>query len=82
MKMRIVAISAHAVFIQENNGNGWEQTKMRINLFENYMEENFPKHYNEFLNTDTSDDSAAEFFYHYGETPEMKRRGIAYIYTN
>ena len=82
MKMRIVAISAHAVFIQENNGNEWEQTKMRIDLFESYMEKNFPKYYNEFLNTDTSDDCAAEFFYHYGETPEMKRKGIAYIYTN
>lgn len=82
MEMRIVAVNSHAIFIQENNGVGWKQTQMRSDLFEGYMEKNFPAYYNEFLNADTSDEAATEFFYHYGETPEMRRKGIAYIYAN
>ena len=82
MKMRIVGLGAHQVIFQENaNGVGWKQRTMRTDLFETYMEENFPQYFEDFMKSD-NDQVAADFFYHYGETPEMMRKGIAYIYTN
>lgn len=79
--MRIVGLGAHQIIFQEStNGRAWVQKTLRSDLFEDYMEENFPAYYSDFMNS-TLDMSAAEFFYHYGETPEMRRKGEAFIYT-
>lgn len=80
MKMRIVGLGAHAVIFQENTGNGWKQKQLRTDCFEDYMEEQFPEYWAKFLSDTNGDFSAAEFFYHYGETPEMIRSGEAFIF--
>ena len=78
--MRIVGLGAHQVIFQESkNGSNWEQKTLRTDIFDAYMEDNFPNYYGTFIHNEI-DCSAAEFFYHYGETSEMRKKGIAYIY--
>lgn len=79
--MRIVGLGAHQVIYQESkNGRTWEQKTLRTDCFEDYLEREFNKYWPDFLNC-TQDVSAAEFFYHYGETADMRRKGEAYIFT-
>ena len=79
-RMRISAMGTHVIFVQTSTRpNEWTQKQFRHDCFETYMETEFPEYWAEYLKAET-DQSAAEFFYHYGETPEMIRKGIAYVF--
>ena len=90
--MKIVAIGAY-VFVQTSNyrNRDYTQTIMKIDEFEKFMQEQFPKYWDEYMwdeylnyynNVDRQfKKTAPEYFYHYGETEEMRRKGEAYIYT-
>lgn len=79
MKMRIVGLGLHKIIFQEKKGSEWEQKTLRSDLFDEYMINNFPTYYEEYMEDET-ELFASEFFYHYGETHEMIRNGEAYIF--
>ena len=79
MKMRIVGMDAKKVFVQIMKNNEWEQKHINKNEFENLMRNEFPKYVAEYKE-DNTNCNMADFFYHYGETDAMLRKGEAYIF--
>ena len=79
MKMRIVGMDAKKVFVQIMKNNEWEQKHINKNEFENLMRSEFPKYMAEYEGSNTNCD-IADFFYYYGETDAMLRKGEAYIF--
>ena len=79
MKMRIVGMGVKKIFIQIMKNNEWEQKHINKNEFENLMRNEFPKYMAEYEENNTNGD-IADFFYHYGETDAMLRKGEAYIF--
>lgn len=77
MKIRLVGLNSANVFVQTGSGRNWEQVVMSFKDFEKFISSNRPEQYKEYKNSN-SDDAAAVWFYNYGETEEMKRKGIAY----
>lgn len=78
MKMRIVGLGAK-VFIQTMKGNNWEPNNIDRNEFENLMRNEFPSYVTEYEKDNINCDMA-DFFYHYGETSAMIKKGEAYIF--
>ena len=78
MKMRIVGIN-EKVFIQIMKNNRWEQSCISKSEFENLMRNEFSNYISEYEKSNTSYDMA-NFFYNYGETDAMRRKGEAYIF--
>ena len=79
MKMRIVGMGIKKVFIQIMKNNRWEQRHINRNEFENLMRNEFPKYVAEYEKNNTNCD-ITDFFYHYGETDAMLKKGEAYIF--
>ena len=79
MKMRIVGMDAKKVFVQIMKNNRWQQSHINKNGFENLMRSEFPKYMVEYEKSSTNCDMA-DFFYHYGETDAMLKKGEAYIF--
>lgn len=79
MKMRIVGMSTKKVFIQVMKDNEWKQNHIDRNEFENLMRNEFSRYITEYEKNNTNCDMA-DFFYHYGETDTMLRKGEAYIF--
>ena len=79
--MRMVALTANIAFIQtsEFENRGFKQDKISWAAFNDFMKEEFPQYWVEYESTNKKEE-AAEYFYHYGETDEMKRKGIAYVF--
>ena len=78
-KMRIVGLGT-SIIIQVNfGGSEWEQKTLSRDEFRSFMESKFPVYWEEYLNYGAYY-TPEEFFYHYGETSEMRRKGEAYIY--
>ena len=79
MKMRIVGMGIKKVFVQIMKTNEWEQKHINKNEFKNLMRNEFPKYMAAYEESNTNCD-IADFFYHYGETDAMIRKGEAYIF--
>ena len=79
MKMRIVGMSLKKVFIQVMKDNKWEQSNIDRSEFKNLMKNEFPNYVIEYKKNNMNCDMA-DFFYHYGETDAMLRKGEAYIF--
>ena len=79
MKMRVVGMDAKKVFVQIMKNNEWEQKHINKNEFENLMRNEFPKYMAEYEESSTTCDMV-NFFYHYGETDAMLKKGEAYIF--
>lgn len=79
--MKIIAIGNYHVIIQisDHKNRDYEQVTISHGKFEKFMETEFPKYWEEYKNSDSVHD-AAKFFYNYGETVEMRIKGIAYTY--
>lgn len=84
MRMRIVGISNDWIVVQTQTGRrgDWEQVGMSWAEFDAWMWENFTPYFEEYLLKAEPEQSAAEFFYNYGETAAMRRKGDAYVYEN
>ena len=78
MKMRIVGMGAK-VFVQIMKNNRWEQSHINRDEFEDLIRNEFPRYMAEYEKNNTNCD-VADFFYHYGETDAMLRKGEAYIF--
>ena len=78
--MRIVALGKQ-VFIQTSNhkNRDYKQSIMTPDEFAAFMQEHFPIHWKEY-EINGQGQTAAEFFYNFGETPEMKRKGEAFVF--
>lgn len=81
MKMKIVGINTTYIFIQTLMNNEWKQNKMNEEEFKSFMYNTFPIYMKEY-EKDNTNTKVMNFFYNYGETEEMKRKGEAYIFTN
>ncbi len=79
MKMRIVGMGLKKVFIQIMKNNNWVQSHINRNEFEDLMINDFPKYVAEYEENNANCDMA-DFFYHYGETDAMLKKGEAYIF--
>ena len=79
MKMRIVGMGVKKMFVQIMKNNTWEQSHINRNEFEDLMRNEFPSYVAEYEGNNTNCD-IADFFYHYGETDAMLRKGEAYIF--
>ena len=79
MKMRIVGMDAKKVFVQIMKNNEWEQKHINKNEFENLMRNEFSKYMTEYEESSTNCD-IIDFFYYYGETDAMLKKGEAYIF--
>ena len=79
MKMRIVGMGVTKVFVQIMKNNNWEQSHINRNEFENLMKNDFSKYVAEYEKNNANCDMV-DFFYHYGETDTMLRKGEAYIF--
>ena len=80
MEMRIVGITDNRVWVQGKKDGKWHQTIVDKTAFEVMMRMSFPRYVEEYAMSNTDKDMA-DFFYHYGETESMKRKGEAYIFT-
>lgn len=85
--MRVVAYGGNSVFVQTSNqrNRDYEQTIMTLNEFEEFVKENFPKEWEEYLEYNKNVDwqfqkALHEFFYRYGETEEMRRKGESFVF--
>lgn len=80
MKMRIVGLNGNRIFVQKMiRHNEWMQKPMRFDDFRTMMKECYPGYYQEYLESGT-DKKIQDYFWHYGETEEMRRNGDAYIF--
>ena len=80
MLMRIVGLSAKVVTVQIRYGvEGWSQLGLTHSQFEEVMKNVFTDYYKDYEMSGQRK-SCANFFYHYGETEMMLRKGIAFIY--
>ena len=78
-EMRIVGLAGDFTTIQRRVNREWKQTTIDVIEFERMMKEEFAEYWDEYEKANTYE-SAPEWFYHYGETLEMIRKGNAYIY--
>ena len=76
--MRIVGMGAK-VFIQIRKNKRGQQKHINKNECENLMRSEFPKYMTEYEENNTNCD-IINFFYHYGETDAMLKKGKAYIF--
>ena len=58
----------------------WNQISVTEKEFDEIMKSEYPEYYEVYEEKKDEDETAIEFFYHYGETPKMRREGTAYIY--
>lgn len=82
-QMRIVGLNSSSIVIQKKDGNNsWNQAKVSNSDFDKMMKEGYPDFYDEYQAATKNGIrlSAAEYFYHYGETDEMIQKGDAFIY--
>ena len=77
-EMRIVGFGSE-VFVQRNIKGKWEQEVLSKEQFTTMMEKEFPEYFEEYKNSGSTS-SAAEWFYNYGETYLMRRKGEAFIF--
>ena len=77
MNIRLVGLNPNSIFVQTGSGRNWKQVVMSFENFEDFIKSNRPDQYKEYKESN-SDKAAAVWFYHYGETEEMKRKGVAY----
>ncbi len=82
MKMRIVANEGYVFTIQTMENGKWEQRQIHFDDLRKMVQKNFPKEWKAFVTTfkGKCDQDAINWFYHYGETREMRIKGIAYEY--
>lgn len=80
-EMRIVGLvtGRETVMQVRTDGGPWKQTRMDYDTFTEYMRATFPADFREYEKKGR-DKPAPEFFYNYGETAAMRRKGEAYIY--
>lgn len=80
-KMRIVAMNSNRILVQFFNPekNAWKQKTHTFDEFDELMRTACPKEYDEYLKSGTTK-SAADYFFHYGETPKMIRKGDAFVF--
>lgn len=82
--MRITAVGGNSICVQTSNNreHGYKQEHMGIKRFSEFMQKHFPSYWKQFLESDDYYylNGCLHFFYHFGETPEMIRKGEAYIY--
>lgn len=76
-EMRIVGLGSN-VFVQRNK-HGWRQEIISREQFRIMMETEFPEYFEEYINSGSTKD-AADWFYNYGETEEMRISGDSFIY--
>lgn len=94
-QMRIVGMNSdkrkdepYAVFIQMRSARGnytgeWEQEALSEYEFSILMQNKFPNFYKEYeSNKIVGDVPVFVYFYNYGETDDMKRKGQSYIFTS
>ena len=89
LMMRIVGLSESTHFvtvqIRDKDRGRWKQIIFPYNEFGVYMKHYFPKYYNYYemaMEQQENYEYAAEWFYNYGETFEMRRKGDSYIFKN
>ena len=80
--MRIVGYGLNVVHVQTSNhrNRNYEQTRMTPIEFMEFMKREFPHYWQEYLDKADTDTYPEKFFYHYGETPEMIRKGEAFVF--
>lgn len=84
-EMRIVGLNKTTVFVQRkikgdwSAHRGWEQAVMNDVEFDTMMSEEFPEYWKKYLEADTEKD-AKSWFYDFGCTEKMKRKGESFIY--
>lgn len=78
-KMRIVGLNKNNIFVQKQTRMGWEQELISHEAFDQMMRTEYPAYYQQFEASGT-EKSAAEWFYNFGETEEMMRKGEAFIF--
>lgn len=82
LKMRLVGISSNAIYVQTKTAtHDWEQVTMNFMDFDTWMADNFPKDYAVYIRRREPEQYAAEFFYNYKETENMRRKGIAHVFS-
>ena len=80
MQMKIVAMNSKVVMVQILYGiEKWNEIHLSHNKFERVMKDVFTDYYKDYEMSGQRE-SCANFFYHYGETEMMQRKGIAFIY--
>lgn len=79
-EMRIVALNNDRVWVQGKVDKEWKQVIISRKAFETMMQISFPQYVEEYAMSGTDKDMT-DFFYHYGETPEMIHKGESYIFT-
>ena len=80
-EMRIVGWTpGNSVVIQERKTGEWIQSTVTETEFNFIIRHNFPKYWKEWMSKERVQTSM-DFFYHYGETPEMIRKGEAFIFS-
>ena len=77
--MRIVALTDSEVWVQSLLNGKWEQLKISYRAFEVMMQISFPQYVEDYALRNNGE-TMVDFFYHYGETEEMRRKGIEYIF--
>ena len=77
--MRIVALSDNEIWIQGFLNNRWEQLRISHRAFEVMMQISFPRYVEEYAMFGNGI-PMVDYFYHYGETEEMRRKGDEYIF--
>ncbi len=94
LEMRIVGMNEYrrkdepfAVFVQTRTIGDWEQASMSEYEFSIFMQNKFPKYYEEYQKHTPKEGEPDElpafvFFYNYGETEENKRKGEAFVFSN
>lgn len=87
LEMRIVAMSHNSeiVVILEriNITKDFSQMRLSFDDFDRYMLQHFPNYYRYYEMAKENEKHicrSAEWFYHFGETSDMRRKGIAFTY--
>lgn len=75
MKMRLVAINGNCVWVQFKTRGEWTQEIMTHAQFALWLENHFPE-----LAASCPCDDCAEYYYNFGETEQMRRKGVAHVY--
>ena len=78
-KMRIVGKNPNTMIVQRLIKGEWVQEMQTYKLFEYMMQIEYPKFWEEYLQSGT-DQSPEKWFWHYGEDERMQVQGDAYIY--
>lgn len=89
LEMRIVGLSELldnvTVQLRWTGRRGWSQPKFTLSSFSRFMKIYFPKYYNYYLIAMEQQDykeECAVWFYHFGETHDMRVKGIPYVFEN